>query len=108
MRLARRILGEGAYTVIEASNGRDGLKAIYNFHPDLIVLDWLLPDMSGEDVIEALQRDPNLREIPVIIYSAREFTAEERAHLGTGIRQIINKSEGDRRDLLNMVKGELE
>jgi len=108
LRLARRILGEEAYTVIEASNGRDGLKAIYNFHPDLIVLDWLLPDMSGEDVIEALQRDPNLREIPVIVYSAREFTAEERTRFGSGIRQIINKGENDRRDLLNMVKGELE
>ncbi len=109
LRLAKRILqGEGAYTVIEATSGRDGLKAIYNFHPDLIVLDWLLPDMNGEAVIEALQGDLNLREIPVIIYSAREFTTEERATLGANIRQIINKSEGDRRNLLNLVKGELE
>jgi len=74
----------------------------------LIVLDWLLPDMNGEAVIQALQRDPNLREIPVIVYSAREFTPDERKHLGAGIRQIINKSDSDRRDLLSLVKGELE
>lgn len=108
LRLAKRILGEGAYTVIEASNGRDGLKAIYNFHPELIVLDWLLPDMDGEAVIAALQRDPNLREIPVIVYSAREFTPEERERLGQGIRQIITKGDGDRRNLLTLIKGELE
>ena len=72
------------------------------------MLDWLLPDMSGEAVIEALQRDPNLREIPVIVYSARELTPEELKRVGSGIRQVINKSDSDRRDLLNMVKGELE
>src|SRR5690606_36147231 len=67
VRLAKRMLSESNFHVIEAANGRDGFKAIYNYHPDLILLDLILPDMDGFSIIETLQKDEKLRDIPVIV-----------------------------------------
>lgn len=109
LRLARRIIQtEKGFNVIEAQNGRDGLKAIYTHHPDLIMLDLTLPDIDGFAVLNALQKDKSLRDIPVIIYSARDLTAEERAQLEQTIHTIIQKSAVDRHQLLSAIKKELK
>lgn len=108
LRLARRIIQtDKSYEIVEATNGRDGLKAIYTYHPDLILLDLTLPDIDGFAVLDALQKDSGLREIPVIIYSARDLTLEERAKLEMTIKTIIQKSAVDRHQLLSAIKQEL-
>ncbi|MBC7869682.1 MAG: pyridoxal-phosphate dependent enzyme, partial [Chitinophagaceae bacterium] len=107
-RLARRMLSaDGDFHIIEANTGRDGLKAIYNYHPDLIILDLMLPDMDGFAIVETLQNDVKLRDIPVIIISARELTSDERARMQQNIRLILEKTSLDRKELLNIIKGEL-
>ncbi|MDX1994220.1 MAG: pyridoxal-phosphate dependent enzyme [bacterium] len=108
LRLAKRMLkSETDFNVIEATTGREGLKAIYNYHPDLIILDLMLPDMDGFAIIETLQNDPKLRDIPVIIVSGRELSASERAGLQQNIRLTIEKASLDRNQLLNIIKDEL-
>jgi threonine synthase len=107
LRLAKRILQSGHYTVIEAQNGRDGLKAIYSYHPDLIVLDLTLPDLDGMTILDTLQRDSNLKDIPVVVYSARDLTNEQLEATQNQIRRVIRKSSLDRQEFLDAIKEEL-
>ena len=109
LRLARRFLQSGAqkYNIIEAQTGRDGLKAIYNYHPEAVILDLTLPDMDGIAIIEKLQKDPALQEIPIVVYSARDLTSEERESTQSHIRSVLRKSNISRQQFLDVVQDEL-
>lgn len=107
-RLPRRLLsGDANVHVIEAHTGRDGLKAIYNYHPDLIVLDLTLPDMDGFSIVETLQRDSQLRDIPIVIFSGRELSAEERQTLQANIRYVVQKASMDQQQFSSILRNEL-
>ena len=67
--------------MIGTSSGREGLKAAYEHHPDLILLDLMLPDMDGFTVLENLKSDQNLCDIPVVIMSAKELTDSDNERL---------------------------
>jgi len=108
LRLARKMLQSGAnYHLIEATTGRSGLKAIYNYHPDLIVLDLMLPDVDGFHILETLQADPKLRDIPVVVVSAKTLSDQERTDLQSSIRSIIEKGALDRSLFLDIIENEL-
>jgi threonine synthase len=108
LRLARRLLEtSGSYRVLEAASGREGLKAIYEHDPDLIILDLMLPDMDGFSVLETLHGDHKLRDIPVVIFSAKDLTPEERQRLQEQIHSVMEKSSFDRRQFLSIIKEEL-
>lgn len=108
LRLARRmLLSGGDYDIIEATTGRAGLKAIYNYHPDLIILDLMLPDVDGFSILETLQSDPKLRDIPVIVISAKSLTEEEQRKLDEHITSIIEKASLDRKRFLDIINNEL-
>lgn len=107
-RLTRKMLqAEGNYYVIEAKTGRDGLKSIYKYHPDLILLDMLLPDMDGFSIIETLQNDDKLRDIPIVVVSAKDMTLAERATIENQIHALIEKASLDRHQLVSIIKSEL-
>lgn len=107
-RLARKMLSSDEnYYVIEAKNGRDGLKAIYKYHPDLIILDLMLPDMDGMSIIETLQNDDKLRDIPIIVVSAKEMSQAEKTYIDENIQGTIKKALLDRKELMGIIKNEL-
>lgn len=58
------------YDVLTAYNGQDGLRMIYENHPDLVILDLMLPLVSGMEVIKRLRRDPGTKDLPVLVMSA--------------------------------------
>jgi len=104
VRLARRLMEtSGSFRVIEAETGRDGLKAIHEYHPDLVILDLLLPDMDGFGIIETLQSDHDLRHIPIVIYSAKELTENERQRLNQHIGVIIEKTRFDKQTFVSTI-----
>jgi len=109
LRLARRILksADGQYNIIEANTGEDGLRAIRDHHPELVILDLTLPDMDGYAVIEKLQEDEALREIPIVVYSARELKEEEREKLEKHIRSVLYKASTNRQQFLDIIEDEL-
>jgi threonine synthase len=107
LRLARRMLKSMNVDIIEASNGRDGLKAIYNYHPDLIVLDLMLPDLDGFSILDTLEKEVALRDIPVVVVSAKELSPDEKTTLRARIVSRIEKASLDRKSFLNIIKGEL-
>jgi threonine synthase len=108
VRLPRRLLHNALdIQVIEAHTGREGLKAIYNYHPDLIVLDLSLPDMDGFSIVDTLQRDAQLRDIPIILYSARDLSPEERQTLRANIRSVVTKATLDQQQFADLIRREL-
>jgi threonine synthase len=99
--LARRIMeAVGGLQITETASGRDGLKAIYEQRPDLVLLDLSLPDMDGLTILEIIQHNPDLKEIPIIIHSARALSSEERALYSDVIRGIIEKAAVDRSEFI--------
>ncbi len=102
-RLVRRILeAEKRYRVIETTSGTDGLAAMRQTPPELVLLDLILPDMNGLDVLQQMQASPDLRDIPIIIITGKDLTAAERVRLGDVA--IWNKGNLDRRRLLQSVE----
>jgi DNA-binding response OmpR family regulator len=63
-------LRRDGYSFLEAPNGRDALDLMRGEHPDVVVLDLMMPILSGWDVLRERQADPELSRIPVIIVSA--------------------------------------
>lgn len=109
MRLARRLLeSDGNYEIIEALTGRDGLKAIYEHRPDLIILDLMLPEMDGTTVLQTLKGDAALRDIPVVVVTAKELTQPERELLEGQLASVLTKGAMDRDKFLYVVQDALK
>ncbi|RKY07885.1 MAG: two-component system response regulator [Planctomycetota bacterium] len=59
----------GGYEVLTADNGRDALRIAHDRHPDIVILDVLMPDIPGGSVGLTLQEDPETKDIPIIFLS---------------------------------------
>src|SRR5277367_2888872 len=64
-----RALARAGYTVIAATDGEEAVKLARERKPDLMLLDMLLPKMTGPDVLKALKKDPATREIPIVVFT---------------------------------------
>ena len=69
--LVRLILGRKGFYVIGANGGIEGLETVRREKPDLILLDLMMPDMDGWEVYQQIKADSALREIPVIVVTAK-------------------------------------
>jgi DNA-binding response OmpR family regulator len=69
--LVRLILGRKGFEVIGANGGVEGLDAVRREKPDLVLLDLMMPDMDGWEVYQQIKADPMLREIPVVVVTAK-------------------------------------
>jgi two-component system response regulator VicR len=69
--LIRLILGRRGFELTGAMGGREGLDAIRRVRPDLVLLDLMMPDMDGWDVYQQMKADDDLKDIPVIIVTAK-------------------------------------
>lgn len=68
--LLAELLGDEGYRVITASDGAHALRAVANETPDCALIDLMMPRMNGIELIKAMQADPRLAEVPVILMSA--------------------------------------
>lgn len=104
-RLIRRILqSQGNFTIIEATNGREGLEMIQRELPDLIILDLMMPELDGFSVLEALRSKPETAAIPVIVATAKELTPDEKNRLGGQIQSLMQKGDFLNDEFLEEVK----
>ncbi len=69
--LVRLILNRRGFEIIGANGGREGLEAVRQLKPDLVLLDLMMPDMDGWDVYQQMKADPALANIPVIVVTAK-------------------------------------
>jgi CheY-like chemotaxis protein len=87
------------YAVVRAYGGDEAIGLARRLRPDLIVLDLMMPDISGFAVVEALQRDSVTARIPVLVVTAKSITAEDRAALRPtpdNVIRIVEKAGFDR------------
>jgi len=89
--LLRRILAHEGRTLLEAEDGRQALRMALEYRPDLILLDVMMPGLDGYEVSIALQRDPDLAEVPIIFLSALSDTTSKIKGLEAGAVDYITK-----------------
>ena len=84
-------LGRAGYEVLEAGSAREARTAIADSFPDVILMDWMLPDVSGLELTRQLKREAATREIPVIMVTARGQEDDRVAGLEGGADDYITK-----------------
>ena len=89
--LLRYNLEDEGFETEVARDGREALFALDERRPDLVVLDWMLPELSGLDVCRTVRRKPELRDIPVILLTARAEERDRVRGLDAGADDYISK-----------------
>jgi CheY-like chemotaxis protein len=102
--ILRTLLEEEQYEVREADNGRSGLAVVQEAIPDLVLLDLMMPDMDGFQVLAKLRADPRYADLPVIVVTAKELTAHEQAWLRERAQEYIQKGSLAHTPLLTSIR----
>jgi DNA-binding response OmpR family regulator len=103
------ILGKAGYEVICAEGGRLGLEAMRREQPDLILLDLMMPEMDGADVLLQKKKDSTISDIPVIALTALDSPFDQIMWLArTDLQDFIVKSRLPRRELIAHVEQVLQ
>lgn len=89
--IARDYLERSGFRVVSAGDGDQALRLARNEIPSLVVLDLMLPGMDGLDVTRALRRDPRLRDVPIIMLTARVDEADKLVGLELGADDYLTK-----------------
>ena len=90
--MLRRLLVSEGCIVAEAGNGRLALDRLADSVPDLILLDLLMPEMDGFEFITELRRSEAHASVPVVVITAADLTAADRARLSSGVEHILQKT----------------
>jgi CheY-like chemotaxis protein len=100
--LIRRILeAQRRYQVIEADGGQTGIDLVHQRKPHIIILDLMMPGVDGFAVLEALKREPDTRDIPVLVITAKDLTEEEQQQLNGHVEVLLRKGLFSEQELLN-------
>lgn len=91
LEVVKALLGDGDFTIHTASNGREALAKTEALRPDLILLDVLMPGMSGYDVCQHIRRTPHLADIPIILLTALNDRDAKLRGLKAGADDFISK-----------------
>ncbi len=104
-RLMRRLFeARHRFAITEAYTGKAALQAIDDAPPDMIVLDLMLPDIAGEELLDQLRHREDTQHIPVIVVSAKDITPDLRVQLASQADSIWPKGSLDRSNLLAHVE----
>jgi len=79
------------YSVVEAETGQEALVAVADRAPDLVLLDWMLPDFSGLEVLRRLRRDDRFRDLPIIMLTARTEEHDKLVGFDVGADDYVTK-----------------
>jgi len=87
-----RVTLEGEdYEIVDASNGKEALKKVRLEKPDLVLLDVVMPKMDGFEVCRKLKKDPQTKEIPIIMLTAKAQEVEKEKGREVGASDYITK-----------------
>ena len=89
--MLRQFLPESDFSLESALDGLAGLQAIEANRPDILLLDLIMPNLDGFGVIERLFANPQTRDLPIIVISAKDLTAEESARLKEMVTVVMKK-----------------
>ena len=89
--MLRQTLPDSEFTLVSAEDGEAGLRILETQRPDVILLDLMMPKLDGFGVIERLRADAELRNIPIIVISAKDLTEEESKTLKESVAFVMKK-----------------
>lgn len=92
------------YKTLSALGGQEGIDSARQHEPDLIILDLMMPEINGFDVVEALKSDTVTASIPIIVLTAKQVTVEDRLRLSSDVKKVMEKSEFNHGRFLGEVK----
>jgi threonine synthase len=108
-RLLRRVLqARGEYQIFEAEGGQEGIELVRRHHPDLVLLDLMMPGVDGFDVLETIRADETLDDTRIIVITAKTLTASERRRLSGQIELLLQKGSFLDDDLLEEILATLQ
>ena len=91
VQLVKYNLEKENFKVLVSNNGEEGLQEIKKTEPDLILLDWMLPDLSGIDICKALRKDTKFKNVPIIMLTARSQEEDKVLGLNVGADDYLPK-----------------
>ena len=101
----RNALQQAGWQVAEADNGQNALTRLQEARPSAILLDLMMPEMDGFEFLDEVRHHEEWRDIPVIVITARDVTAEDRARLNGRVESVVQKTGRD--EMLRHVSLEL-
>ncbi|MEA2682468.1 MAG: hypothetical protein QOK05_796 [Chloroflexota bacterium] len=102
--LMRRALSEAGMTVEVAGGGREALKLAAREVHDLVVTDLMMPEMSGFELIFRLRAEEHTRNVPIVVFTGKELTEDDRLSLNGQIQRLMAKDEFGPSDLVSTVR----
>jgi len=105
--LLERKLAQEGYKVETARDGEEGLGKMRKEKPDLILLDIVMPKMGGFEVMEEMQKDNELKDIPIIVISNSGQPVELDKAKELGARDWLIKTEFDPQEVIEKVKNQI-
>ncbi|MFY7806578.1 MAG: response regulator, partial [Limnoraphis robusta] len=103
--MLRELLERDGWRVWEAEDGSSALKQLSQNTPSLILLDLVLPQISGFELIDLLRNTPDWARIPIIVTTAMDLTSRESSQLQGCVEQILQKGSYNCEDLLRDIRG---
>ena len=89
--VARLALKRAGFTVKVVGNGLEAIEAVQHQTPDVILLDWMMPELDGPETCRRLKADPSTAAIPIIFLTAKSQEAEIQRGLGLGAAGYVTK-----------------
>jgi CheY-like chemotaxis protein len=99
------VLAEDGWRVVTASDGGEALASVERDQPSAMVLDLMIPQVDGFEVLRTLREQPATRELPVIVVTAKDLTEEDRRRLARNAEQVILKQALRVDDLRTEIRG---
>jgi signal transduction histidine kinase/CheY-like chemotaxis protein len=100
----RTWLAGDEWSVQEAANGREALACLERSRADVILLDLMMPEMDGFQVVAALHQDARWRDIPVIVITSLDLDADARERLNSGVQSVLVKDSFRPADLVERIR----
>ena len=97
----RALEAQRHYRVIEADGGQAGIDLVHRRKPDVVILDLMMPEVDGFAVLEDLKREPDTRNIPVIVITAKDLSEEEQQQLEGQVEVLLRKGLFTEQELLD-------
>jgi DNA-binding response OmpR family regulator len=102
--LISRMLEREGWPTCQANNGRAALAQLQQERPGLILLDLMMPEMDGFEFLQAMRRNKDWQNIPVVVITAMDLSPEDRARLNMHVQQVLKKGAYSRDELLAQVQ----
>jgi len=91
IQLVQHNLEKEGFIVSSSENGNEGLKQLKKFEPNLLLLDWMLPDLSGIEICKNIRKDNKFKSLPIIMLTAKGEEEDKIKGLDSGVDDYLTK-----------------